>query len=425
MAPSVSFSSFFFLFLLVVVGVSTQQWGSNPYYYDNWCAQHGLEYLDDCKCQKKFPSSYQREQWKCPIVSTSEQMKGYKPGTAWPNIALNTSALSGLPLLDRVDLTIMLIRRPEDGGAPVFHYLSAGRQDDAFETWSSSKIFAISNAAGTMNAEYGCPGAGGLALDTKGKNGDTPLGDLATIVCSYDTTQGYSSNSLSSYFNDIGGRQKLDNELHEWLGAPSDQSLGGNYGEPSPSDLGFEFFEGTDPSQNCQVNPDHTSGLGNYYSSLSAAEMVRRFVLFQDTAPQNRWPNMTYSDSLDVLYGADPSVFFPGLQWGGMTADPSIFVQGSVNITSVELESGGNWRIFSKLGAGYSGSRNRGEIVNNAYVCFPVVDGEGKPVVGKGHEFIISARSSVPNDLYLYGAQKELHIAMESVVQAVMNNQVN
>ena len=29
------------------------------------------------------------------------------------------------------------------------------------------------------------------------------------------------------------------------------------------------------------------------------------------------------------------------------------------------------------------------------------------------------------NDLYLYGAQKELHTAMESVIRAVMNDEVN
>ena len=46
-------------------------------------------------------------------------------------------------------------------------------------------------------------GFGLPSVSTKGKHGPTPLGDLATIVCSYDHTMGYSSNSLSSYFHDI------------------------------------------------------------------------------------------------------------------------------------------------------------------------------------------------------------------------------
>lgn len=62
-----------------------------------------------------------------------------------------------------------------------------------------------------------------------GKHGTTPLGDLATIVCSYDTTMGYSSNSLSSYFHDLGWRQRIhDLVTSTWLGQTS-ETLGGNY----------------------------------------------------------------------------------------------------------------------------------------------------------------------------------------------------
>ena len=35
------------------------------------------------------------------------------------------------------------------------------------------------------------------------------------------------------------------------------------------------------------------------------------------------------------------------------------------------------WRIFGKMGAGYSGTRHRGEILTNAYGCFPD-NGESK-----------------------------------------------
>jgi hypothetical protein len=61
-----------------------------------------------------------------------------------------------------------------------------------------------------------------------GKHGATPLGDLATIICSYDSTQGYSSNSLSSYMHDLGWRQRAHDMVTDWLGRPS-ESLGGNY----------------------------------------------------------------------------------------------------------------------------------------------------------------------------------------------------
>lgn len=72
-------------------------------------------------------------------------------------------------------------------------------------------------------------------------------------------------------------------------------------------------------------------------------------------------------------YGADlaDSSLFPSVQWGGMTADTSIFLQSALNISDVQLQSNGNWRIFSKLGAGFSSSRLVGEITNNAYACLP------------------------------------------------------
>jgi hypothetical protein len=76
---------------------------------------------------------------------------------------------------------------------------------EKWETWSSSKIFAMANAAGHLRKdETACQSSVfGLHDYTTGKLGKTPLADLATIVCSYDHTAGYSSNSLSSYFHDL------------------------------------------------------------------------------------------------------------------------------------------------------------------------------------------------------------------------------
>jgi hypothetical protein len=71
-----------------------------------------------------------------------------------------------------------------------------------------------------------------------GNHGKTALGDLSTIIASYDHTMGYSSNSLSSYFHDLGWRTRI-NELvtGSWLNRPTN-SLGGNYVSslsPAPS----------------------------------------------------------------------------------------------------------------------------------------------------------------------------------------------
>lgn len=75
----------------------------------------------------------------------------------------------------------------------------------------------------------------GLDAKTMGKNGATPLGDLATIICSYDETKGsfiprhngefdplyslysgYQSNSLAKWFTTVGGRLRLASLL-DWL----------------------------------------------------------------------------------------------------------------------------------------------------------------------------------------------------------------
>jgi hypothetical protein len=80
----------------------------------------------------------------------------------------------------------------------------------------------------------------------------------------------------------------------------------------------------------------------------------------------------TLSPSARYGAGSDHSALFPEVQWGGMTACTSIFVQSALNMTETEIASSGRWRIFSKLGAGYSSSRGRGEVMNNAYACLPV-----------------------------------------------------
>ena len=112
----------------------------------------------------------------------------------------------------------------------------------------------------------------------------------------------------------------------------------------------------------CFITRDFDGGYENFFSAFTAAEMTRRLVLHSDVREEHRFPNLTLDDVLQVLYGAEQSELFPGLEWGGMTADTAIFVQGGLNISEVEVRSKGQWRIFSKLGAGYSISRERGEV---------------------------------------------------------------
>ena len=118
----------------------------------------------------------------------------------------------------------------------------------------------MANAAGHLRTNETQCGAGdlhnhkfGLDGSVSGKHGPTQLADLATVICSYDTTAGYSSNSLSSYFHDIGWRGRINDLVQNWLLVnqknDAEQTLGGNYGEVTPSDLTLDVTSVTASSR--------------------------------------------------------------------------------------------------------------------------------------------------------------------------------
>lgn len=385
----------------------------NSYYEKHWCGG-GLTYLDDAKCQKKFPSSFRRD-WECPVRYSSLAPGNYSKELPLDQVHVDTATLQAF-LTGDANICITIIKRMQDG--EMYYKYLCGEGDEAlgFESWSSSKIFAMANAAGHLREECGR----GLDSTTQGKHGTTPLGDLATIICSYDATQGYTSNSLSSYFHDIGWRGRLaDLVAGSWLHRPG-ETLGGNYGQASPADLGFEFEDG----DTCQAEKDPWPVVyPNTYSALSAAEMVRRIVMHREIPEQSRFPGAEWSDMETIMYGAADSALFPGLQWGGMTADTAIYIQSAVDIDKIEKESQGQWRIFSKMGCGYS-NRGVGEIVTNGYGCFPVLDDAGNAVPDAGFEFVVSARASVPLDYSLEQADISVQKAVAEAVGALVQGKL-
>jgi hypothetical protein len=189
----------------------------------------------------------------------------------------------------------------------------------------------MANAAGRLRSNESHCGAGdasnlqyGLDGTVTGKHGRTLLGDLATVICSYDQTAGYTSNSLASYFHDFGWRQRLYDLVQSWLlvsdkGATSAadestrdarvstqgksgnltsevQSLGGNYGEATPSDLSFDVTASTGASD-CEADKDpRLVTYTNTLSALSAAELVRRIALHREVPESLRFPNATWTD---------------------------------------------------------------------------------------------------------------------------------
>jgi hypothetical protein len=126
------------------------------------------------------------------------------------------------------------------------------------------------------------------------------------------------------------------------------------------------------------------------------------------------------ADVTNIVQGADissaPTALFRTQAMGGMSADTSIFLQSWLNMSLVEAASRGKWRIYSKLGSGYSGTRQVGEIVNNVYACLPGYLG--------GVEATIHLRASVPADTTLLKPQALVHEAMGQIVAAIRNGRI-
>ena len=126
----------------------------------------------------------------------------------------------------------------------------------------------------------------------------------------------------------------------------------------------------------------------NSLSTLASAEMFRRLVLTDIVDPNYKFPGINRADHHEILYGTDETIF-SGQKWGGMTSDPGIYLQAALeDEIDFDWTWNADWRIFSKLGAGYSSSRHRGEVLTNSYGCLPHVEG--------GLEFTMAIRTSVP-----------------------------
>jgi len=415
------------LFILCLYLLNLINCSNNQYYYDNWCGGD-LEYLDDSKCVKKFPSNNDREyQCNTKIYEDGSTInllfqQGYNyDNQQLYNINVDVDKLLSI-ITTNANVCVILTKRiqnNENKTELLNKYYCAGNYSkvEAFETWSSSKIFAIANGGSRLRGnESNCiNNVFGVTSNTTGKNNVTSLGDLATIICSYDETKGYTSNSLASYFHDLGWRQQMNNLINsDWIGLVSNgQNLGGNYGEATPNDLSYNLIEN---DKSCKVDKDPWPTIySNTISSLTAAELTRRIALHREIKESMKWPNLIDDDIINILNGDKNSIYFENQFNGGMQADTAIFVQSSLDMEEVENVSNGKWRIFSKLGAGYSTTRSRGEIVNNAYVCLP-----GYGIDNDGIEFTINVRGSVVNDYGLSQAESIVIETMKQVIEAII-----
>ena len=368
-----------------------------------------LEYLDDTKCKKILPTNRDRE-FTCPVQATADfvaNVEGYTPveSILSGNFTIDTETLK--PLLgDTVAATVILVRRVDD--TPYYRYLSNGRHNDILELWSSSKFLGILNAS--ENLRYESDGAIGLDASVN----EIPLGDLVTIVHNYDEIN-YTSNGLMSWFHDIGGRHFANQILHQrWLKRPEAEIYGANYGAKS-SDLDFKF---SNEMNEVKIQPDQGWIRSNKLSTFTLAEALKRLVFYREN-PETHLEFSTWEDIKILLYGAKNSIWYDAFTPQGMESDISIYMQSAVDIHEIERQSQGQWRIFSKLGLGFS---RGGEIVHTDYACFPDFDHNGESRVNQGVELIISLHIPTNKD-YIRGDRKLADI-YRSIVQAVWHGDI-
>lgn len=379
-------------------------------YYHEWCKQNVFVYNN---CTKHFPSSFNLE-WSCPISYSSSYTNitdGWQPSQSADKIVVDRVQLDRyLTQSSTIHIFVILIRRTTGGVRYKYFGRSNHNYVEPYQPWSSSKVFAISNGARRIEAT--CPGIT-LNSTAEYQGNNIPLGDLATIIHSYDTHH-FTSNSLGSYFEDIGDRRAANDLVHSWLKRPATETFGGNYGEKSPS-IGYQF-RALDGRGACSVTPDHSGVvISNHMSAFSMANWLQRLVLHREDPLH--MPYVQWRDVIPILYGSQPSKLFPGLDWGGMSSSPDTFMQGHQNMTSIDIESRGQWRIFSKVGWGTSDAHTTDNTLNG-YACYPQVGAHGELIPNRGVEFVISARVSTPAASF-QSVDKDMRESVAAVIDAI------
>jgi hypothetical protein len=418
----------------------------------HWCGptheQAALAGLDDAGCVKRFPAQFDRD-WACPAQFDRDPAFGpaarnisalllADPASPLPNVDLG--ALDGVVAPD-VHAAVVVVRRgaaAAPGAGLAVRYLGNAHAATPHQPWSATKILAASAASMAMRGQQqqqqqhhhrhqeqhgGGHGAVGLESACNASGGALRLGDMLTTCCSYDTTLGISSNQVGAYFHSVGGHAHAQRVARQWLGVPAGESFGGDYGEALPPRLAAarRFANSAEAAQPCaaplvlpSLDPPPSPPLANQLSALSMAEWMRRIVLAREEEEEEEEEEeqqggggagggggMAWEDAAAILYGGsskDASAFGGGalLQWGGASMSSDVYLQRAAGIDgsgsgAAEKAAAEQWRVFSKLGFGFSDTRAQFELTLNGYSCLPVLDqATHEPVPNRGLEFAIS-----------------------------------
>jgi hypothetical protein len=200
--------------------VIIQPKSDSEYYYKHWCNNSDLdgqamELLDDKFCRKKFPSHINRDLTCEGILTQPDDMpSGYVDVTTLRDLPqLNVTLLDQSEVsVPGLSIGVIVIRRTPDGRT-FFKQFGNSLSSAPVETWSSSKIFAAAAAGVRLHRETDCSDFGLHSYVSSNSPQEVPLGDLATIIASYDSTAGYTSNSLAYFFRGVAEAKRLQQIL--------------------------------------------------------------------------------------------------------------------------------------------------------------------------------------------------------------------
>jgi hypothetical protein len=364
--------------------------------------------------------------------STSEAVDYYKPN--WEDrIAHDWQFFSSPSALGRVLVIDFKTALTKDKTSTLaYRYLANQHsQDELYEPWSSSKIFAFMGAVARARQEFQI-GAESLA-------GDAPLADLITSINSYAPfgRGDGDSNAIATYLVNLSGRDRLTALFHDqWLmlrnpsirfrGAyatdafrPSDanwysgdRTVAMSAYTKSSDDLGFQTYR-------CA----HCGLTGNKpMTTLAQAEWLKRLAAHErDTLTQQ--PFVTANDVQVLFYGRGHSD--QKHQVGGMMQGISLMLHHALATAIsghktddpkavLDAATAGKWRIFQKIGWGDSETRGSGENVVLAHVVLPGFQG--------GKEFTIAAQTSVPGleEIYVNYAGINMQTLLTETLQTLL-----
>lgn len=291
-----------------------------------------------------------------------------------------------------------------------YRYLAnANSQNELYEPWSSSKIFAYTAAmAKVRQMSEGKFGGQSLA-------GTTPIADMITSIHSYEPfgQANGDSNAIATYFVNVAGRDRITALFHDqWLrlananvrfrGAyankifePSDhqwhtnnQKFKVDYATSSVDELDYQSYR-------CE----HCGLTGNKpMTTLAQAEWLKRLAV-HERDPLTRLPYLQSEDVQVLFFGTGHSD--KKQKHGGMMQGISLMLHNAIAtaITGtlpanpkqvLDEATQGQWRVWQKIGWGPSETRGAGENVVLAHVSLPFFQG--------GMEFTLAAQTAEPGD---------------------------